>query len=146
MQILIVDDQRSIRAMVRSELRQLGLDKVTEAEDGNAALALMARNRFDLVVTDLNMPGLDGMGLLRAMRKDPRTARIPVVLLTGAAIGGSIAEAAKLGVVDVIAKPFTMGGFAKRFSLLMAKLAQRKAAAAPSPPPSPAAAPVIEID
>lgn len=138
MHVLIVDHKRSVRGMVRSELRQLGVGRILEAEDGLAALDVLQFERIDLVVTDLDMPRLDGVGLLREMRQNPRTQDIPAVVLTAAPVGEVVAQAAQLGVIDVIAKPFTMGGFAKRFSTIAARLRKRGAAPAPSPA-SPAA-------
>lgn len=122
MQVLVVDDQGSVRALVRTALRSIGVNHVVEAEDGQAGLLALAKDKFGLVITDLNMPRLDGLGMLRAMREDPRTANIPVVVLTGSAVGATVVEAAKLGAVGVIAKPFSLADFTKRLTAIRAKI------------------------
>lgn len=80
--VLIVDDEPHIAAVVAAKLRRCGLRVVTAA-NGDEALAILGEEPIDLVVSDLRMPGSDGASLLRAMAADPRTARTPVIILTG---------------------------------------------------------------
>jgi two-component system chemotaxis response regulator CheY len=79
--LLIVDDSYSLRHMVRMSLGAAGY-RVLEAEDGQAALDLLGRECVDLVISDLHMPRLDGLGLLRAIRAHARCKFLPVILLT----------------------------------------------------------------
>lgn len=80
-QVLVVDDSQSVRALLAMTLSRNGFE-VTEAEDGEAALGVLDGRPLDVVVCDLNMPRLDGMGFLRVLRNDPRYRRVPVLVLT----------------------------------------------------------------
>ena len=106
--IMVVDDQRSMRALVHSTLRQIGLSNVTECENGQEALRELANRPVDLIVSDLNMPALDGLGLLRAVRKDPATKSTPFIMVTSLAEVAIVKEAIALGVNNYIVKPFTV--------------------------------------
>ena len=79
--VLVVDDSKSVRTLLTMALAQNGCE-VTEAEDGQAALEVLDGRPLDVVVCDLNMPRLDGMGFLRELRLDPRYRRVPVLVLT----------------------------------------------------------------
>ena len=120
MRALVVDDQESLRSLVRIAARQIGIDECFEAEDGQAALALLARGYFDLVISDLNMPRFDGLYLLRGMRKIDRHRATPFVFLTGSTNLEAISAARELGVAAIIAKPFSMTEFVKRLRPVMA--------------------------
>ncbi len=103
--ILVVDDEAKMRRLLEMALTGLG-HTVVQAEDGEAALARYAEEPFDLVLTDLRMPRLDGLGLLRALRG--RGEEVPVVVLTAHGSIESAVEAMKLGAVDYILRPFEM--------------------------------------
>ena len=100
--ILVVDDEAKMRRLLELSLKGMGHD-VTQAEDGEAALAAFDAASFDLVLTDLRMPRLDGMGLLRALRE--RGADVPVIVLTAYATVETAIEAMKLGATDYIIRP-----------------------------------------
>lgn len=106
---LIVDDFSTMRRMVRSVLHDLGYDDVVEADDGNAALPILKQGTVDFLVTDMNMPGMPGIELLKAVRShpDPKVAKMPVLLLTAESKREQIVEAAKAGVNGYVVKPFT---------------------------------------
>ena len=101
--ILVVDDEPNIRKVLRAHLRRAGY-AVEEAEDGRAALTWLNEEPFDLVISDLKMPGLDGMSLLARCRDD--YPGLPVILITAHGTVDSAVEAIKLGARDYITKPF----------------------------------------
>src|SRR6187399_1138193 len=95
---LIVDDFSTMRRMVRSVLHDLGYINVTEADDGSTALPILRQGEIDFLVSDINMPGMPGIELLKAVRADPKLARLPVLLVTAEAKREQIVEAARAGV------------------------------------------------
>ncbi len=103
--ILVVDDEDKMRRLLEMALLAMG-HEVVQAGDGEVALARFAETPFDLVLTDLRMPRLDGLGLLRALRE--RGADVPVVVLTAYGTVESAVDAMKLGAVDYIIRPFEM--------------------------------------
>lgn len=107
LRFLIVDDFSTMRRMVRSVLQQLGYTNVVEAEDGAAALPMLQQGNIDFLVTDVNMPGMPGIELLKAVRADPKIAGMPVLLLTAEGKREQIVEAARAGVNGYVIKPFT---------------------------------------
>lgn len=106
--ILVVDDLAAMRMSVCSILKHLGFACVAEAPDGHAALALLRSDRVDLVITDLDMPGMDGIELLQAVRSDAALKDLPVLFMTGEAEKTKVLEAAQAGVNDYVLKPFTV--------------------------------------
>jgi two-component system chemotaxis response regulator CheY len=104
---LVVDDFSTMRRMVKVVLHELGYDNVTEAEDGSTALPILKQGGIDFLVTDWNMPGMQGLELLKAVRADPKLARLPVLLVTAEAKREQIVEAAQAGVSGYVVKPFT---------------------------------------
>ncbi|WP_198034284.1 chemotaxis response regulator CheY [Acidihalobacter ferrooxydans] len=107
MRILAVDDFSTMRRIVRNLLRELGFNNVEEAENGQEALQKLRSKPFDFVVSDWNMPVMQGIDLLREIRSDPQLKSIPVLMVTAEAKRDNILEAAKAGVNGYIVKPFT---------------------------------------
>ena len=105
--ILIVDDFSTMRRIVKNLLNDLGFTNTAEADDGTTALVELQKAKFDLVVTDWNMPGMPGIDLLKAIRADESLAKIPVLMVTAEAKREQIIEAAQAGVNGYIIKPFT---------------------------------------
>ena len=105
--ILIVDDFSTMRRIVKNLLSDLGFSNFAEADDGTTALVELQKAKFDLVVTDWNMPGMPGIDLLKAIRADESLAKIPVLMVTAEAKREQIIEAAQAGVNGYIIKPFT---------------------------------------
>ena len=103
--ILAVDDSASMRQMLAHTLRGAGF-QVLEAVDGADALAQAATQPVDLVLTDQNMPRMDGLGLIGALRADPRHARLPVLILTTESDQQLKAAARAAGATGWLAKPF----------------------------------------
>ncbi|WGM31903.1 response regulator [Brevundimonas sp. NIBR11] len=106
--VLIVDDQLSMRALIRTSLQQLGFREFREAADGEAGLREMIAKPAHLIISDFNMPKLDGLGLLRAVRAHPPTQGSAFIMLTGRADRDLVARAVQFGVNNYLVKPFTV--------------------------------------
>jgi len=109
MKVLVVDDFSTMRRIVKNLLRDLGFTNISEADDGSTALPMLQGGDFDFVVTDWNMPGMQGIDLLKAIRADSNLAHLPVLLITAEAKKEQIVAAAQAGVNGYIVKPFTAG-------------------------------------
>jgi len=107
MKFLVVDDFSTMRRIIRNLLHDLGYADVTEADDGLTALPLLQQGTFDFLITDWNMPGMQGLDLLKAVRADERLASMPVLMLTAESKREQIVEAAQAGVNGYVIKPFT---------------------------------------
>ncbi len=107
MKFLVVDDFASMRRMVKSVLHELGYSNITEADDGSTAFPLLRDGNFDFLITDWNMPGMPGLELLRAVRADPKLAKLPVLMLTAETNREQIIAAAQARVDGYVIKPFT---------------------------------------
>ncbi|MFP2770585.1 chemotaxis response regulator CheY [Oceanisphaera sp. KMM 10153] len=109
MKILIVDDFSTMRRIIKNLLRDLGFNNTHEADDGTTALPMLKGGGFDFVVTDWNMPGMQGIDLLRAIRADEKLKHLPVLMVTAEAKREQIITAAQAGVNGYVVKPFTAG-------------------------------------
>lgn len=109
MKILIVDDFSTMRRIIKNLLRDLGFNNTSEADDGLTALPMLKSGNFDLLVTDWNMPGMQGIDLLKAVRadEDEQLKNIPVLMVTAEQKKEQIVEAAQAGVNGYVVKPFT---------------------------------------
>ena len=107
MKILIVDDFSTMRRIVKNLLRDLGFTNTQEADDGQTAWPLLQTGNFDFLVTDWNMPGMDGLTLLKKVRADEKLSTMPVLLVTAEAKREQIIVAAQAGVNGYVVKPFT---------------------------------------
>jgi two-component system chemotaxis response regulator CheY len=104
---LVVDDFSTMRRILRNLLKELGFMNVQEAEDGVDALAKLRTETFDFVVSDWNMPNMNGIELLQAIRADDRLKHLPVLMVTAEAKRDNIIMAAKAGASGYVVKPFT---------------------------------------
>ena len=107
MKILIVDDFSTMRRIIKNLLRDLGFNNTSEADDGSSALVALRAGDFDFLITDWNMPGMQGIDLLKEVRADAKLANIPVLMVTAEARRDQIVEAAQAGVNGYVVKPFT---------------------------------------
>ena len=107
MKILIVDDFSTMRRIIKNLLRDLGFTNTQEADDGQTALPMLQSGGFDFLVTDWNMPGMQGIDLLKEIRKDDNLSHLPVLMVTAEAKREQIIAAAQAGVNGYIVKPFT---------------------------------------
>jgi two-component system chemotaxis response regulator CheY len=105
--ILVVDDFLTMRRIVRNLLKQLGYENVTEAEDGDQAYVKLKAGGFGFVISDWNMPNLDGLGLIRKVRSDPELKDLPFLMVTAEAEKEKVIEAIRAGVSNYVVKPFT---------------------------------------
>lgn len=107
MKILIVDDFSTMRRIIKNLLRDLGFTNTAEADDGVTALPMLLNGSYDFLITDWNMPGMNGIDLLKAVRSDERINAMPVLMVTSEAKRDQIIEAAQAGVNGYVVKPFT---------------------------------------
>ncbi len=121
--ILVVDDFATMRRIVKGLLQELGYHQIQDAEDGAAALVKMQSERFDLVVTDWNMPVMTGLELLRAIRAEPTLKTTPVLMVTAENSREQIIEAAQSGVSGYIIKPFTAVTLREKLTRIFERLA-----------------------
>ena len=105
---LVVDDQQTIRSLVRSGLQELGFKAIHEANDGEDGLRHLLNRPINLVISDFNMPKLDGLGLLRAVRSHPPIQKTAFIMLTGRADKELVQRAVQFGVNNYLVKPFTV--------------------------------------
>lgn len=123
MKVLVVDDFSTMRRIVKNLLRDLGFTNIQEADDGSTALPMLQGGDFDFVVTDWNMPGMQGIDLLKAIRADANLSHIPVLLITAEAKKEQIIMAAQAGVNGYIVKPFTAATLKTKLDKIFERLA-----------------------
>ncbi|UQZ90780.1 response regulator [Deltaproteobacteria bacterium Smac51] len=107
MKVLVVDDFSTMRRIVKNILRQLGFSNISEAEDGEKAAALLEIEKFDIIISDWNMPNMTGIELLRHVRSSEHLKDIPFLMVTAEAQQENIIEAVKAKVSNYVVKPFT---------------------------------------
>jgi two-component system chemotaxis response regulator CheY len=123
MKVLVVDDFSTMRRIVKNLLRDLGFTNIQEADDGSTALPMLQGGDFDFVVTDWNMPGMQGIDLLKAIRADASLSHIPVLLITAEAKKEQIVMAAQAGFNGYIVKPFTAATLKTKLDKIFERLA-----------------------
>lgn len=122
LKILIVDDQQSMRGLLRYGLQQLGIRQVTEAKDGGEALQALLTTKFDLVISDWNMDGMDGLTLLKTIRANAMIKKTPFIMSTGQKDQEKVREAIQAGVNNYIVKPFNVETLKKKMEAVIGKL------------------------
>ncbi len=120
--VVVVDDFSTMRRIVRNLLKELGYSNVDEAEDGVIALSKLKSEHFDFVVSDWNMPNMDGLTLLQTIRADSVLAAMPVLMVTAEAKKENIIAAAQAGANGYIVKPFTAATLDEKLSKIFEKL------------------------
>ncbi len=124
LRILLVEDAVGMRKIVASLLRRLGYEDVVTANDGMQALQLLQAQRFDLLLTNWNMPVMDGLQLIKQVRASPKHAHIPVILFTSRASRSDVVEAMEVGVDGYLTKPFTSSQLQEQLSGILERLTQ----------------------
>jgi len=122
LKFLVVDDFSTMRRIVRNLLKELGYINAEEAEDGAVALQKLKGGGFDFVVTDWNMPNMDGLTLLQIVRADPALKHLPVLMITAEAKKENIIAAAQAGASGYIVKPFTAAVLGEKLGKIFEKL------------------------
>jgi two-component system chemotaxis response regulator CheY len=120
---LIVDDFSTMRRIVRGLLKESGYNNADEAEDGAAALQKLKNEKYDFVVSDINMPNMNGFELLNAIKADAALKHLPVLMVTAEARKEDIVRAAQEGAAGYIVKPFTKATLEEKVQKIMQKLA-----------------------
>jgi two-component system chemotaxis response regulator CheY len=122
MSFLVVDDFPTMRRIVRSLLKELGFTNVDEAEDGQDALNKLRAGNFEFVVSDWNMPNLDGLEMLKEIRQDEALKELPVLMVTAEAKKENIIAAAQAGANGYVVKPFTAATLEEKLNKIFDKM------------------------
>jgi len=122
MKMLVVDDFSTMRRIVKNILKQLGYENIDEAEDGVQAYSKLKDGSFGFVISDWNMPNMDGLELLRKVRSDPELKDMPFLMVTAEAEKDKVIEAIKAGVNNYIVKPFTAEVLKEKMDKIFEKL------------------------
>jgi two-component system chemotaxis response regulator CheY len=120
--VMIVDDQQSMRGICKYILTQLGFTNIIEAKSGRDALGKLEKSNVDLIISDWNMEDIDGLTLLRVIRKHPRTQTMPFIMATGRSDKEQVKEAISSGVNNYIIKPFDASTMKKRIEAVIGVL------------------------
>ena len=123
LKFLVVDDFSTMRRIVRGLLKEMGCVNADEAEDGAVALQMLKAQKFDFVVSDINMPNMNGFDLLSAIKKDDTLKHLPVLMVTAEARKEDIVRAAQDGAAGYIVKPFTKATLEDKVNKILQKLA-----------------------
>ncbi len=122
MRFLVVDDFATMRRIVRNLLKEAGITNVEEAEDGAVALNMLKGGKFDFVISDINMPNMNGFDLLRNIRAEPQFKSLPVLMVTAEAKKEDIINAAQIGASGYIVKPFTKAILEEKLGKILSKM------------------------
>ncbi len=119
----VVDDFSTMRRIVRGLLKEIGCDAIEEAEDGVEALRTLRASKVDFVVSDINMPNMNGFELLKSIKADATLKHIPVLMVTAEARKEDIVLAAQSGAAGYIVKPFTKATLEEKVQKILQKIA-----------------------
>jgi len=122
LRVMVVDDHISSRMVTVEALQQMGIKHISVAKDGREAFQKLTAEPVHLAISDLYMPDIDGFQLLRAIRAHPKLAKTGFIILTGRKDNNVVQNAVKLGVNNVIAKPFTPDVLKKSIESVVGKL------------------------
>jgi two-component system chemotaxis response regulator CheY len=120
--VMVVDDQTSMRAMIRRTLQDLGFKDVRDKASATEALATIKADRVHLVISDYNMPEMDGLQFLQAVRADPVIGKTVFIMLTGSAEREVVQKAAALGVNNYVVKPFAPAALKEKIERVFGEL------------------------
>ena len=122
LRFLVVDDFSTMRRIVCNLLKESGFTETEEAEDGKSALVKLRSSNFDFVISDINMPNVNGLQLLAEVKKDPALKHIPILMVTAEARKEDILLAAQLGAAGYVVKPFTKAILEDKVIYILKKL------------------------
>lgn len=123
LKFLIVDDFSTMRYIIRGLLKEMGCHHADEAEDGAVALAMLKTAKYDFVISDINMPNMNGFQFLNAIKADDDLKSLPVLMVTAEARKEDIVLAAQSGAAGYIVKPFTKATLEEKIQNILQKLA-----------------------
>jgi two-component system chemotaxis response regulator CheY len=107
MKFLVVDDSQTMRRIVNNALKSLGYEDIIEAEDGKDAVSKLYMEKIDFIITDWNMPNMNGLEFTRAVRGDEQFSEMPILMVTTRGMKEDVMEALKAKVNNYVVKPFT---------------------------------------
>ncbi|WP_395328376.1 response regulator [Novosphingobium sp. BL-8H] len=120
--VMVVDDQTSMRAMIRRALQDLGFKDIRDKGSATEALAAVKADRVHLIISDYNMPEMDGLEFLEAVRKDDVIGKTVFIMLTGSADKEVVQKAAALGVNNYVVKPFAPAALKEKIERVFGEL------------------------
>ena len=120
---LIVDDFSTMRRVMRALLKEIGFERTEAAEDGAVALEMLKKSKFDIVITDILMPNMNGFELLTAIKADESLRHVPVLMVTAEARKDDIVRSMQGGAAGYIVKPFTRATLEERIRKILGKQA-----------------------
>jgi two-component system chemotaxis response regulator CheY len=121
MRVLVVDDSSTMRRIIANALKKAGCDDIVEAGNGAEGLQQLSASKVDLVVTDWNMPVMNGLEFVRELRTMADNASVPVLMVTTNAEGADVSGAKEAGVNDYVVKPFTADTLTEKINAVMKK-------------------------
>jgi two-component system chemotaxis response regulator CheY len=121
MRVLVVDDSSTMRRIIANALKKAGCDEIVEAGNGAEGLQQLSASKVDLVVTDWNMPVMNGLEFVRELRTMSESATVPVLMVTTNAEGADVSGAKEAGVNDYVVKPFTADTLTEKINAVMKK-------------------------
>lgn len=119
MRLLVVDDSSTMRRIIRNSLKAIGYDDVVEAENGEGAMARLKGEKVDMVISDWNMPVMNGIELVTSMRGDAALKATPVLMVTTMAEKENILQAMQAGVTNYVVKPFDAATLKKKIDQIL---------------------------
>ena len=122
MKILVVDDFSTMRKIIKNLLKQAGYKNIVEAEDGGTALNVLKSEKVDFIISDWNMPNMNGLEFLKAVRADSELSSLPFLMVTAEGLKENVVLAVKAGVSNYIVKPFTAEILDEKIEKIIAKL------------------------
>jgi two-component system chemotaxis response regulator CheY len=122
LRVMVVDDMATSRGLITQSLDEIGIKNYITENDGRSALERLGKDPVHLVLSDYNMPGLDGLGLLKAVRTNQATQKLGFILVTGRPTPDMVSEAKRLGLNNMIKKPFTPASMKQCIESVVGKL------------------------
>jgi two-component system chemotaxis response regulator CheY len=119
LRVLVVDDQESVRGIMRNYVKRLGVDNIDTAESGSAALKVLSKLPYHLVISDINMENGSGLDLLKAMRAHPVLKRTPVLMVTGSSDNETVSSVVQAGVNGYVVKPVSFDALKQRVEKIL---------------------------
>ncbi len=127
LKVLVVDDMSTMRRIIKNVLKQIGFSNLVEAENGQDALTKLKAGDIGFIVSDWNMPVMQGIDLLRAVRADAELKHLPFLMVTAEGQKENIIEAVQAGVSNYVVKPFTAEALQAKLEKIFANVQPAKA-------------------